>query len=87
MTDEEKKYPRRRYVATLKVQADSERDLIGHLFNIATTWDREGMSRSSVSGGYSSGHIIEVDCDESITHESWEAALQKYLEERKLESR
>lgn len=74
---------RRRYVAKINLQADTEKDLIRHLFEIATGWDRDGMSSSSVSGGYSSGHIIEVDCDDSITHESWEEALEQYLEQRK----
>ncbi len=75
--------PRRRYVATIKIEADTERDLISHLHNIGHNWEREGISKSSVSGGYGSGHIIEVDCDENITHETWAEALEQYLAERK----
>ena len=79
MTEETKRGPRRRYVATIELQADTERDLIAHLFSIATNWDREGIALSSISGGYSSGHIIGITCDESVTHESWEAELEEYL--------
>lgn len=68
--------PRRRYVATIKVEADAARDLIGQVYHIADNWDRNGISPSSVSGGYNSGHIVTVDCDESITHESWWEAMQ-----------
>lgn len=77
--------PRRRIVMLAKIEADSWDDLYGHLRNITTDMacnDRQ-LSRQSVSGGFSSGHIIVVDVDEGMSHDKWAADLEAWLEARR----
>lgn len=78
MTDTKK--PRRRIVADIKIEADSWDALEGHLRSLLTDMViHERLPVSSISGGYSSGHIISVDEDETITHESWEVELEAFI--------
>lgn len=70
--------PRRRVVCNLKIQADSIKDLTSALRCLET--DIHMGTRNCVSGGYSSGHILEIDEDESITHDSWFESLEAHLE-------
>lgn len=73
--------PRRRIEATLRISADSWRDLQGALRCLETEIAQSGrLSASSVSGGYSFGWIVETSEDESITHDSWAAELHEYLD-------
>lgn len=81
---EEAKAPRRRIVAHIKIEADSWDDLETHLSQLAMQIDAEGqLSPTSISGGYSSGHIITTSEDEYITHDSWAAALNVHLEQER----
>ncbi|HVM38318.1 MAG TPA: hypothetical protein VM265_08030 [Sphingomicrobium sp.] len=75
--------PRRRIVMLAKIQADSWDDLYGHLRNLTTQMclSDKRLPRTSVSGGYSSGHIIVTDEDGSIDHNRWAADLDAYLED------
>jgi len=74
------KKPRRRVLFEATIEADSWRDLKHHLIHLATEIAADGrLSASSVSGGYSTGHIISTHEDESITHESWAADLEEHL--------
>jgi hypothetical protein len=70
--------PRRRVVCNLKIQADSIKDLTSALRCLET--DIYTGTRNCVSGGYSSGYILEIDEDESITHDSWFETLEAHLE-------
>jgi hypothetical protein len=73
--------PRRQVEMLAKISADSWRDLQHHLSHLATEIAMHGkLSASSVSGGYSTGHIIVTSEDGTITHDSWAADLDKYLE-------
>ncbi|MBN9568724.1 MAG: hypothetical protein J0H79_14080 [Alphaproteobacteria bacterium] len=78
----ETKDPRRRIVMCAKIDADSWDDLYNHLRNLVAGIARDGkrLSKSSVSGGYSSGHIIVVSEDETVTHDKWAAELDAWLE-------
>lgn len=77
--------PRRRIEATLRISADSWDDLARALHQLRTEIATDGcLSKSSVSGGYASGWIVETSEDESITHESWAASLDTYLREKGL---
>lgn len=77
---DETKAPRRRIVAHIKIEADSWDDLETHLSQLAMQIDVEGqLPPTSISGGYSSGHIITTSEDETITHDSWAADLEAYL--------
>lgn len=80
MIDEEKG-PRRRVVAEIKVGADSWEDLRHELVHLATEIARHGnLSKWSVSGGYSCGHVITTSEDESVTHDSWAEANEAYVQ-------
>lgn len=71
--------PRRRVEATISISADSWDDLRRELNHLATEVARHGsLSKWSVSGGYSTGHIIETSEDETVTHDSWAEANEAY---------
>ena len=72
------KAPRRAHVLELKVEADTLHDLIGYLRNFENQL-AAGKITSGVSGGYSSGSIYEYSVDETITHDGWAQALDRYL--------
>ena len=82
---EEFRGPRRQFEATIRVSADDletmNRCLESALDYIA------GGGRQSVMGGWSAGHIIQVTQDPSITHESWEQALNEYVKQLKARER
>lgn len=76
--------PHRACVFELKMGADSRDALIDALreieFEIAAEMLTEGAC-----GGYSAGYTYKLSVDESITHESYFVALDKYLAEKKNE--
>lgn len=75
------KKPRRRVMFIAKIEADNWRDLKGHLMMLATDIAARGsLSKQSISGGYSSGHIIVTSEDDAIDHDSWAADLDAHLE-------
>lgn len=81
MIDELNRKPRRRVVMVAKLEADSWDDLHGALNSLSTEIAMHGrLSASSVSGGYSGGHIIVTSEDGDITHDSWAVELNRYLE-------
>ena len=71
--------PERRHVIDINIDADSEDELIAHLNHILFVFETSGISRSSVSCGYATGHIITYRVNEGVTHESWKKALNTYL--------
>lgn len=71
--------PRRTYELDLKVGADSLDDLIRYLHSLQIELLR-GMISSGVSGGYSAGAVYTLSVDESITHDSWAEANERYVE-------
>lgn len=74
--------PRRRIVMKATIEADSWDDLRGHIRDVLTQLHMDGrLSRCSVSGGYASGHIIEIDEDPEISHDSWFAEIGRYVAE------
>jgi len=67
--------PRRRVVVKLQIGADSWDELRGIFRELETRLVVDGrLSATCISGGYSSGYIMESDEDESITHDSWTEA-------------
>lgn len=73
--------PRRRIEATIKIGADSWRDLQGALRCLETEVATDGrLSKWSVSGGFSFGWTVESSEDETITHDSWADANKAYCE-------
>lgn len=72
--------PRRRVLFEAKIGADTWRDLQSHLHSLATQIACEGsLSTCSISGGYSSGHIINCNEDTTIDHDSWAEANEAYV--------
>lgn len=78
--DEMQRKPRRRIVFLAKIEADDWKGLEADLWHLSHEIARSGkLSASSVSGGYSSGHIIVTSEDGSIDHDSWAKELDEYL--------
>lgn len=71
--------PRRAYELDLKVSADSRDDLCGYLHSFVTQLYMDQISNGA-SGGYSAGATYSLSVDESITHDSYVAALDDYLD-------
>ena len=80
------KEPQRRIVMRAKIEADSWDDLYGHLRSLVTEMAMSkdhSLSKQSISGGYSSGHIIVISEDGAMDHDKWAADLDAWLEARK----
>lgn len=75
--------PRRRIVWIGKIEADSWDRLSDELDHISREIDRGNMRSTSISGGYSCGHIAVVSEDGSIDHDSWAKELSEHLEKVK----
>lgn len=71
---------RRRVEFSLKGGADSWQDLAATLRSIAFDLDQGQMRGRAASGGYSAGYSWSADEDESVTHESFAAALEEFLD-------
>lgn len=74
--------PHRRLVMRAKIEADSWDDLYAHLCSLTTEMacNSNRLSTRSISGGYSSGHIITVEEDVEMTHDKWAAELDAHLD-------
>jgi hypothetical protein len=70
--------PRRRVICELKIGADSLDELIIALEGIARRISMDDLSTSGFSAGYHSSYNYRLDEDESITEESWRAALEEW---------
>lgn len=67
---------RRRLRLDLELDADSLDDLTAALRQIAYDVDRDGTTVGRrVAGGVSTGYVLNLSCDESVTAESYRAAL------------
>jgi len=79
MSEIERK-PRRRVVFIAKIEADDWSRLSDELAHMSREVDRGFMRGSSVSGGYSCGHIVVASEDGSMDHDKWYQELNEYLE-------
>lgn len=71
--------PRRRFVLKLSLGADSYEEMTSALYNIAREFDRREIGKDMASGSPSSGFSLEWSEDESVTHDSYMAAIDEYL--------
>ena len=72
--------PRRRVVMLAEIEADSWDDLKAELRHLETEIARDcRLSRSSCSGGYSTGYIIVTSEDGTIDHDAWAIKLDEHL--------
>lgn len=72
--------PRRRIVFMAKIEADDWPRLEDELEHLAREIAGGRCRSTSISGGYSCGHIVVVSEDGSMDHDKWFADLNKYLE-------
>ena len=78
--NEEPKPPRRRIVWLCRVEADNWDALSDELAHMSREIDRGNMRSTSISGGYSRGHIVVASEDGSMDHDKWFKDLNEYLE-------
>lgn len=71
--------PRRAYVLTLTIGADTRDDLIGELNHIQFLIATNDLSVST-SGGPSTSHRATLTVDESITHALYMERLEAWLQ-------
>lgn len=76
----ERERPRRRFVLKLNLGADSYEEMSSALYNIAREFDRHEIGKDMASGSPSSGFSLEWSEDESVTHHSYMAAIDEYLD-------
>lgn len=70
--------PRRSHELILQIGADTKRDLVNALRQMALEIDMDQLT-AGVSGGYSSGAIYAYQHDPAITHDAYFAALEQKL--------
>lgn len=76
--------PRRRCKLKLDLEADDVRELTVALENIARHIGMGELTSRGFSAGYNSSYEYELSEDESITHESWRAALSAAIARQKV---
>lgn len=75
---------RRKIVVTAKIEGDEWHDIAAAFKQLQTQIAIDGeLSKTSVSGGYSSGWIVVSDIDGSMSHDKWAAELSAWLESRR----
>lgn len=74
--------PERACVLIAKISTDSRRDMVTHLLHLATQIERGELGQQSISGGYSSGHILTYSESGSPTHDEYFSQLSAYLAEK-----
>jgi hypothetical protein len=80
MRDEHDKKPRRRVLLTLKLGADNREEMIHALEQIALEMRRGYLMGEAAGGGYSSGYWLKVTEDETVTHDTYFAAINAMIE-------
>ncbi len=73
--------PRRAFVLTLTIGADTREALSNALHNLSYQVAAEKLTEG-VSGGVDSGYTYKLDVDESITHERYVQELTDYLDKK-----
>lgn len=73
--------PHRAFELSVQISGDTWKDILRELRETVRHIEDHGRMCTSVLGGWSSSHIVNVRVDETVTHESWEAALERHLHE------
>jgi hypothetical protein len=68
---------RRRVQCELKIEADSMAALVETIDDISRRIGMDDLSPSGFSAGYNSSYRYRLDEDESITHDSYFAAIRE----------
>lgn len=75
--------PRRRFEVTLKLSGDDWKSIIHEMDFLSRELEEHGPVCNSVSGGYSSGHIVEVKERPEQTHDLYHEQVQAWLKEKR----
>lgn len=73
--------PERAYTINIKVSADDWEACIAELNFIVDHVIEHGEICSSVSGGYSTGHIVNIEHDPEMTHEKYFELSKQWMNE------
>jgi hypothetical protein len=79
--------PRRRYTVIIRVSGDTPEDVGRELDELARHIPDHLPQCNSVGGGCSSGHIVEVIEDPTMTREKYFTALEAFLGAREVKAR
>lgn len=72
--------PMRAFEITIKAGADTWEGLLDDLRDLTLRHLPEhGTTCTSVSGGYSGNHTVDIRVDEAMTHDRYHAELDAYL--------
>lgn len=77
----EEKKPKRRIALTLSLEADSRAAAIDAIDQIVRELRMGYLQSEACSGGYSSGYTLKIIEDETVTHDSYFAKLNAYIEQ------
>lgn len=75
--------PKRAFEVTLKIGADSWKDVIDQVDHLGFVLEQSGPKCSSVSGGPSSNHSVEVVHNPEQTHDKYFSQLDDFLEDQR----
>lgn len=82
MTDSEGR-PVRRYEVGIRIGADSWEDVCAAVRHLLFIYESEGEGHNLTSGGPTYGMIAIDEKNDSVTHDSYFAELDKWLEEHR----
>lgn len=71
--------PKRRFELTINIAGDTWEAVLHDLRDVATHIEDHGQACTSISGGYSTGHVVTVTERPEQTHEKYFAELDLYL--------
>lgn len=77
------KPPKRRFEVQIVIGGDTWPDVLDRLQDLLLHIGDHGPACSSVSGGYVSGHWVQVTEHPEMTHDRYVAELDAYLDSRK----
>lgn len=73
------KSPSRAFELNIKIGGDTWEDVLRNLRELASHVEDHGSNCNSVSGGYSSHHIVDVRIRPDLTHDQYSVELEEYL--------
>lgn len=78
MSEAESKKPHRSYEVSITISGDTWQDIIYQLRDLLPHIEDHGPACNSASGSPSSGHIVYVRHDPTMTHERYFEILEAY---------
>lgn len=75
--------PKRRWTLSIEVTGDTWEDVAQGVRELLPHIEDHGERCSSVSGGYSSGHWVNVCERPEMTHEKYQSELEEFIADHK----